>query len=107
GRSPCGRRGPALLSELPRPPLPFVFLLSAREDETLDLLLAVEVDDGAEQLALLVRAARVYAESATDARGALRLVDVTVEAEARLMLLDRGAHRRRAHGDGGAPRLLE
>jgi hypothetical protein len=29
-------------------------LLSAREDEALDLLLAVEVDDGAEQLTLLV-----------------------------------------------------
>src|SRR6266536_622565 len=106
GRSPSGRTGPALLPE-PRPQLPFVSLLSAREDEALDLLLAVEVDDRTEQLALLVRAARVYAESSTDARGALRLVDVTVEAEAGLMLFDRGAHRGRADRDSGAPRLLE
>src|SRR5439155_9256644 len=95
------------LPELPRPSLPSCSSLSAREDEARDLLLAVEVHDGAEQLALLVRAARVDAESSTDAGGALRLVDVAVEPEARLVLLDRGAHGGRADGDGGAPRLLE
>jgi len=38
--------------------LPFVFLLSASEDEPFDLLLAVEVDDGAEQLAGLMQSVR-------------------------------------------------
>src|SRR6266566_4928621 len=61
----------------------------------------------AEQLALLVRAARVDAESSADARGALRLVDVAVEAEAGLMLFDRGSHRGRPDGNGRTPRFFQ
>jgi hypothetical protein len=53
--------------------------LSAREHETLHLAAAVQVDDRAEQLTLLVRAARVDAEGAADADASSALVDVAVE----------------------------
>src|SRR5690242_20780484 len=70
--------------------------LSASEQEPLDLLLAVQVHDRSEQIALLVRAAGINAERSADTAVAPRLVDVAVQRERRLMLLDRLAHRRRA-----------
>src|SRR5712691_8435036 len=82
-------------------------LLSAREHEALDLLAALEVDDGAEKLALLVRAPRVYAERSAEAGGAARLVNVAMQRERRLELLDRRAHGGRADRPRRAAGLLE
>src|SRR6476659_3139155 len=69
--------------------------LAGREHEALDLL-AVELDQRAEQLPLLVRAAWVDAQGAANASVAAGLVDVAVEGERRLRLLDRRAYRLRA-----------
>src|SRR4029079_3453263 len=60
--------------------------LAGREHEALDLL-AVDLDQRAEQLPLLVRAARVDAQGAADARVAAGLVDVAGAGQARLGLL--------------------
>src|SRR5918998_4298266 len=80
-----------------------LLLLSAREHEPLDLLAAVEVYNGPEELPLLVGAARVDTEGPADPGVAPRLVDVPVQREGRLALLyglpDRGGadgHRRAA-----------
>src|SRR3954464_2388768 len=73
------------------------FLLSAREQEALDLLLAVEVDDGPEEIALLVGAPGVDAERAPDPRGRLALVDVAVEGQRRLEIFNRLPDGGRAH----------
>src|SRR4029078_752290 len=72
------------------------FLLSAREQEALDLLLAVEVDDGPEEIALLVGAPGVDAERAPDPGRRLAFVDVTVEGQRRLEIFDGLADGRRA-----------
>src|SRR5215207_683942 len=59
----------------------YLLLLSAGEYEPLDLLAAVQVDDSAEQLSLLVRAARVDAQRVPDAGVALGLVNVPVQRQ--------------------------
>src|SRR6476661_4605708 len=69
--------------------------LAGREHELLDLLPG-EIDQGAQELALLVRAPRVDAQRVADARVAARLVDVAVQRQRRCGLLDRGADRPRA-----------
>src|SRR5919205_312112 len=72
------------------------FLLSAGEQEALDLLLAVEIDDGPEEIALLVGAPGVDAKRPPDAGRSLALVDVTVERQRRLEIFDRLTDGRRA-----------
>src|SRR5215203_3867723 len=84
----------------------YLLLLSAGEYEPLDFLAAVEVDDGPEQLSLLVGASGVDAKRAPDARVALRLVDVTVQRQARLSLLYCLPHRLRADRYDRAPAML-
>src|SRR5215212_5450416 len=84
----------------------YLLLLSAGEYEPLDFLAAVEVDDGPEQLPLLVGASVVDAKRAPDARVPLRLVNVTVQRQARLSLLYRLPHRLRADGYDRAPAVL-
>src|SRR3954453_2903415 len=79
--------------------------LTARQNEALDLLLAVEVDDRSQQLPLLVGAPRVDAQRAAQPGRAARLVDVAVQRQRRLQALDRLAHRRRARGDRRVPRV--
>src|SRR5881397_605471 len=66
--------------------------LAGRQHELLDLLPG-EIDQGAEQLALLVGAPGVDAQGVADARVAARLVNVAVQCKRRLGLLDGGAHR--------------
>src|SRR5687768_15055481 len=82
-------------------------LLSARHDEALDLLSFLEIDDGPEQLSLLVGATGVDAERATDPRVPARLVDMAVQRQHRLVLLYRITHGGRAQWDRGSPRVLE
>src|SRR5919204_1766917 len=81
--------------------------LTARQHEPLDLLLAVHLDDGAQQLPLLVRAAGVDAQRLPQPARPARLVDVPVQRERRLVALDRLAHRGRPARHGRAPRILE
>ena len=82
-------------------------LLSACEQEPLDLLLAVQVDHRAEQVALLVLTAGINAERSADAAVAAGLVDVAVHRERRLVLLDRLAHGGRADRLHGAAGVLQ
>src|SRR3954467_10808554 len=81
--------------------------LTARQNEALDLLLAVEVDDRSQQLPLVVGAARVDAERAAQPGRAARLVDVAVQRQRRLQAFDRLAHRRRARGDRRVARVAQ
>src|SRR3712207_2025019 len=80
--------------------------LSAGQYEALYLLLAVEVDHRPEQLPLLVRAAGVDRQRATDPGVAPRLVDVAVQREGRLPLLDRLLDGGRAYRDYGPSPVL-
>src|SRR4051794_28753946 len=73
---------------------------AACQNELLDLLLAVDVDHGTEQLALLVRAAGVDAQGLPEPRCAARLVDVAVQRQRRLVLLDRLAYSGGPHRHG-------
>src|SRR3954449_11679630 len=73
---------------------------AACQNELLDLLLAVDVDHGTEQLSLLVRAAGVDAQRLPKPRGSARLVDVAVQRQRRLVLFDRLAYRRGSHRHG-------
>src|ERR1051326_7951618 len=82
-------------------------LLSACQQEALHLLLAVEVDDGAQQVALLVRAAGINAQRSADSAIAAGLVDVAVEGERGLVLLDCLADGGRADRLHGAAGVLE
>src|SRR6478736_5486442 len=66
--------------------------LAGRQHETLDLL-AVELDQCAKELALLVGAPRIDAERVADAGVPARLVDVAVQRERGPRLLDRRTHR--------------
>src|SRR5215217_8167221 len=84
----------------------YLLLLSAGQYEPLDLLTAVEVDDGPEQLPLFVGASRVDAQRAPDAGIALRLVDVSVQRQGRLSLLYRIPHRRRSARYDRTPAVL-
>src|SRR5829696_793544 len=72
--------------------------LSGSQHEPLDLLAAVQVHHRAEQLSLLVGAARVDAQRVPDAGIAFGLVDVPVQRQGRLSLLDRIPYRRRSDG---------
>src|SRR3954464_3190208 len=81
--------------------------LTARQNEALDLLLAVEVDDRSQQLPLLVGAPRVDAQRAAQPGRAARLVDVAMQRQRRLQALDRLAHRGRAGRDRGMARVAQ
>src|SRR5215211_1776645 len=81
------------------------FLLSAREQEALDFLLAVEVDDGPEEITLLVGAPGIDAERPADPGGRLALVDVAVEGQRRLEIFDGLADGGRADGFRRATRI--
>src|SRR3954454_1018612 len=81
--------------------------LSARQNEPLDLLLAVEVDDRPEELPLFIRAPGVDAERAAEPRRAARLVDVAVQRQRRLQRLDRLPDGGRAGGDGRMARVAQ
>src|ERR1044071_4485793 len=78
-RSWCGR-SPAVVA--------MQFLLSAGEQEALDLLLAVEVDDCPEEISLLVGAPGVDAKGAPDPGRRFAFVDVAVERQRRLEIFD-------------------
>src|SRR5919197_1587705 len=107
--SPVAFRTKSVRSSYGRPPAMVVIapLLTARQDELLDLLLAVELDDGAEELALLVRAPRVVAERVAEPRRPAGLVDVPVQREARLELLDHLTDGGRADGPRRPTGVLE
>src|SRR5215471_15510620 len=78
----------------------WVRLLSAAgQHEVLDLL-AVQLDERAQQLSLFVRAAGVDDQGVANPGVPAGLVDVAVQREHRPELLDRAAHRLGANGLG-------
>src|SRR5918997_2265551 len=80
--------------------------LSGGQHEPLDFLATVQVHNRAEQLSLFVGTAWVDAQRASDAGGALGLVDVPVQSQGRLPLLYRLPHRLRSDRHDGTPAML-
>src|SRR4051794_37007353 len=95
-RSAAASPGPAATEAiLPSPPSLLGGVLAARQHEVLHLLLALDVDHRAQQLALLVGRAGVDAERLPEPVSAAGLVNVAVQRERRLVALDHRAHGRR------------
>src|ERR671910_1647264 len=82
-------------------------LLSAGQHEPFDLLAALEIDDGPEQLPLFVRAPWIDGKRFADPRVPARLMDVAVERQGRLVLLERLADGGRTERHRPPSRVLE